>query len=327
MGPLRKVLCGVELGADSAPLADPARIALCAADREARLHGAELAIVHVLPTMYPGVPMSPAALEDTLLQRERLAAGIIDAIRAGVKQFTARDPDEVTIHVDDGPPDQTIVKAADRLGADLVVVGSTGAKGLRRLLLGSVATGVVHHGHTSVLVAREATASGCVLLAVDFSPTSEAAAQLAADEARRRKARLCLLHSVEVFNPELALAEPGMVPSAVMAVPPEELRESARARLAGILANLSVEGDGEVEVVLGPAADNIVRVANERRAELVVVGSSGRTALDRLLLGSVAASVVRDAPCSVLVARQRQQHEDRPPRRSRQETESDAAAP
>jgi nucleotide-binding universal stress UspA family protein len=324
MGPLRKVLCGVELGAEMTPFGEAAQIALRAADREARLHRAELAIVHVLPSMYPGVPMSPAALEDTLVQRERLAAGIIHAIRAGVERLTKRNPDEVTIQVDDGPPDQAIVKAADRLGADLVVVGSTGAKGLRRLLLGSVAAGVVRHGHTSVLVARAAPEDGPVLLAVDFSPASDAAAALAADEVRRRKARLCVMHGVEVLNPELALAEPGMVPSALMTIPTDEMSESARKRLAGILAELAV--DGEVEVVLGPAADSIVRVANERRAELVVVGNSGRTGLDRLLLGSVAAAVVRDAPCSVLVARQRPPQEDRPPRRSHPDTEPDAAS-
>jgi nucleotide-binding universal stress UspA family protein len=205
-----------------------------------------------------------------------------------------------------------------------VVVGSTGTKGLRRLLLGSVAAGVVRHGHTSVLVARAAPETGPVLLAVDFSPNSEAAAELAADEARRRKARLCLMHSVEVLNPELALAEPGMVPSALMTIPTDELCEAARTRLVGILTHLSVDGD--IEVVLGPGADSIVRVATERRAELVVVGSSGRTGLDRLLLGSVAATVVRDAPCSVLVARQRPPQEDRPPRLSRHETEPDAAS-
>jgi nucleotide-binding universal stress UspA family protein len=127
-----------------------------------------------------------------------------------------------------------------------------------------------------------------------------------------------------VLNPELALAEPGMVPSALMTIPTDEMSEAARTRLAGILAELAVEG--EVEVVLGPAADSIVRVANERRAELVVVGNSGRTGLDRLLLGSVAAAVVRDAPCSVLVARQRPPQEDRPPRRSHPDTEPDAAS-
>src|SRR5205814_339200 len=80
----------------------------------------------------------------------------------------------------------------------------------RRLFLGSVAAGVVRHGHTSVLVARPAPESGLVLLAIDFSPASEAAAELAAEGARRRGARLCILHSVGTLTPALALAEPGV---------------------------------------------------------------------------------------------------------------------
>jgi nucleotide-binding universal stress UspA family protein len=326
MGTWRKVLCAIDFDSTTLPasLGDAAEVVLRAADREARLHGAGLVVVHALPTMYPGSPMSPPALEETLVQRERVSALVIDGVAGAVKQLTGRGPDEVAIHVDDGPADRAIVESADRLGADLIVVGSTGAKGLRRLLLGSVATAVVRHSHGSVLVARRAPDSGVVLLAVDFSPASDPAAELAAEEARRRGARLVLVHSVEMLSPELAFAEPGALPpTALVAIPPDEMIEAARQRLTDLLAALSVEGDAEV--VAGHPAEGIVRLAAERRAELVVVGTSGRTGLDRLLLGSVATTVVRDASCPVLVARPRKGHGVRAPAPDRAEQVPDAA--
>jgi nucleotide-binding universal stress UspA family protein len=58
------------------------------------------------------------------------------------------------VRVEDGPASSTIIEQAASLPADLLVVGHTGAKGLRRLLLGSVATAVVRDAPCSVLVAR-----------------------------------------------------------------------------------------------------------------------------------------------------------------------------
>jgi nucleotide-binding universal stress UspA family protein len=304
MAHIHKVLCALELDADKLPELDGAtETVLRAAHREAALHDAELAVVHALPAD-PGAPMTPEATEQVVLQRSDIASAIIDALLAVVERVTGRDPSEVEVHVEDGPADQAIIDAADELGADLVVVGSTGARGLRRLLLGSVATRVVNHGHTSVLVARPAPETGWVLLAVDFTDSSQAAAELAVAEAQRRGARLIVMHSVEVLNPELVLAEPGVIPSPALVAPPLfELVEVARKRLTDFVNRLGV--DAEIEVVEGPAADGIVRVARDRGVELVVVGSSGRSGLDRLLLGSVAAAVVRDASSPVLVARTR----------------------
>ena len=77
----------------------------------------------------------------------------------------------------------------------------------------------------------------------------------------------------------------------------------ARAELASTEASLTgVPVDEIVEV--GDAADVICRVAERLRADVVVVGSHGRTGLGRLFLGSVSEHVVRHAPCPVLVVRQ-----------------------
>jgi nucleotide-binding universal stress UspA family protein len=59
-------------------------------------------------------------------------------------------------------------------------------------------------------------------------------------------------------------------------------------------------------VTPGSPADEIVRFARERATDVVVLGSHGRAGLARLLLGSVAERVVREAPCPVLVIRRRE---------------------
>ena len=68
-------------------------------------------------------------------------------------------------------------------------------------------------------------------------------------------------------------------------------------------AMIAAGAQGDVRIVDGAAAAGIVEVANEVGAELVVVGTHGRTGLAHVLLGSVAERVVRHAPCPVLVAR------------------------
>jgi nucleotide-binding universal stress UspA family protein len=294
MAGFRRVLCGTDLS-------EAGDLAIQAADREARWHGAELAILHVMPVTFPGAPMSPEGLEQTMVRQEALSSGVIDELLERVERLTGRDAGQVSVMVEDGSPDETIIAQADQVGADLIVVSATGGSGLRRRF-GSVAGSVVKRAHVSVLVVRPGVENGRILLGMDLSQPTEPAAQVAADEAVRRCAGITVLHSIELVGPELALGEPASIPPiAFAAYPMTEMREVAQKRLAATLVHLGVAG--EVAVTEGPASDALVRLAAEKRADLVVIGTSGRTGIDRLLLGSVALKVVRDAACSVLVVR------------------------
>jgi nucleotide-binding universal stress UspA family protein len=68
----------------------------------------------------------------------------------------------------------------------------------------------------------------------------------------------------------------------------------------------------EAEVLRGNPAQEILRVAEDRHVDLIVVGSHGRTGINRLLMGSVSASIVRNATCSVRIVHPRHKHEDHP---------------
>lgn len=304
MAAFTTVLCATDLseGADEA---------IRAAGRSARLHDASLVLVHALPHL--GTPMTPDHVEQELFDREALAAELGDKLAERVERLTGLAGDQVAVRIEDGPTDAAVLRTAAEIVAELVVIGASGASGVRRLFLGSNAVTVVRSAPTSVLVAREERAGGPVVVSTDFSEAAEPAVRMAFDEARLRRATLVLHHSVEVLSPEVDLAVPGVTPSAVPfeATPVEEMRAAARRRLGALAGSLKQDAGPqlpvEIAVDVGPPAPVIVALAERIGADLVVVGTDDRKGIDRLLLGSVAEVVVREAPCSVLVSRARRQ--------------------
>lgn len=133
-----------------------------------------------------------------------------------------------------------------------------------------------------------------IVCPTDFSATSEAAAQVAGALARDYRAKLLLLHVREL--PTMAFGEFGALPPE-----PMEAEEELRPKLAALGARLAVP----VECVLaqGQPTAEILGLAQTSHADLIVLGTHGRTGLGRLLLGSVAEQVVRKAPCLVLTVK------------------------
>jgi universal stress protein A len=136
-----------------------------------------------------------------------------------------------------------------------------------------------------------------ILLAVDFSPSTEGSAQRAVELAHRYGARLSLIHVVEYLP--IALDAELMLPP--MTGVEEQLMENARKHLAELAASL-----GEMEapryVELGSTKLEILRVAEMQGVDLIVVGSHGRHGLARML-GSTASAVLHGAHCDVLAVR------------------------
>ena len=141
-----------------------------------------------------------------------------------------------------------------------------------------------------------------ILLPTDFSECARHAVPYAARLARLVGARVVCLHVIEPVVPAVGwtpIAEP--LPVADVG---ERLEDSAARELPRFAGCEEFEGlDVEDVITRGEAAAEIVRVAAERRADLIVISSHGRTGLGRILFGSTAESVVRHAPCPVLVVK------------------------
>src|SRR5262245_5711295 len=132
-----------------------------------------------------------------------------------------------------------------------------------------------------------------ILHPTDFSERSEFAFRLAYALARDHGARLMVLH---VVSPAVLYGE-GMV-----VLPPESYQQEAETKLRQLPTH-----DPKVSVVHkvaeGDPTREILRVAQEAKCDLIVMGTHGWTGLGRILMGSVAEGVVRKAPCPVLTVK------------------------
>jgi len=136
-----------------------------------------------------------------------------------------------------------------------------------------------------------------ILLAVDFSDDAEQVTQKALDMVRRNGAILSLIHVVEYTSSMYA----GDIPLPEDLDLDRRLAEQAEQKLARLAEELQVPA-AERRVEIGVPKREIVRVAKEIGADLIVIGSHGRHGL-QLLLGSTANGVLHQAPCDVLAVR------------------------
>ena len=256
--------------------------------------GTSLIVCHVVPELDTVNILFPQLAARSAEHREILTSKAMGAVEGQVAASLNTGTANVSVVVDSGTPHAGLLTQADVLGAGLIVLGP-----------GRTADRVLRHATVPTLVARQSP-RGIVIGATDFSDPSLPALEAAAAEARRRDSALHLLHVVDVGTFALADAAAGGLPF-VHGIPGislrtiDDLQAAAWSRLREVLTDFAI--DGEAIAMSGHAAQTIVDHARSASAELVVVGTHGRTGLARLTLGSTAESIIRSAPCSVLVVR------------------------
>jgi nucleotide-binding universal stress UspA family protein len=196
-----------------------------------------------------------------------------------------------------------IVDDAREFRADLVIVGSRGHGAIATLLLGSVSSEVVDHAPCPVLVARGRSLTR-VVFATDDSPSAQAAEAILAQWPIFAGLPIHVLSVVEVVHPWTTGIAPTMN-GQVLDAYAAELRESKAQgqQIATIAATRLRESGRHVDSEMrdGDPAGEIIAAAEKRGADLIVLGSRGRTGLTRLLLGSVARNVLSGSNASVVV--------------------------
>lgn len=197
-----------------------------------------------------------------------------------------------------------IVDRARRMRADLIVLGSRGHGAIESMLLGSVSAEVVDHAPAPVLVARGRRIQR-VVLAWDGSTCASLAASLLRTWPIFAGAEVRVVSVADVHVPWTGFPEVGSPELMTIYVDAADAARKQHDELAReMTAELQAAGlKAEADRREGDAATEILAAADASKADLIVMGTRGRTGLARFVLGSDARNVLQHATCSVLVVR------------------------
>jgi nucleotide-binding universal stress UspA family protein len=253
---------------------------------------AEVELLYVADTNRDSVTVAEGEVVDALVENGEdiveEAGRVLDSL--GVEYST---------NVVQGSPAPTIVDYAERYDFDLVAMPTHGREGLSRYLLGSVTEKVVRLSPVPVLTTQANNAPAfpyeSILVPTDGSETALRAAEHAVAFAAELGARV---HALSVADDSLlagmeeALGGTGEQAAAEKAV--DDIVEAAE----------SYGVDVERHIESGTPDEGILDCITAQDVDAVVMGTTGRTGMDRVLLGSVAEKTVRSAPVPVVTVRQ-----------------------
>ena len=258
----------------------------------ARATGAKACLAHAFgPPLGVGSTLWPVLGSDEYLRAEE------DRLRAALEEQAKAAGLDGEWSLENGPPHRALSDLAGRMDADLLVVGHR-ADGPMSHLLGSTAERVVRKAHCPVLVVRGGLTipPQRVVAPVDLSPLSGEAFQQGIDILRQvGKGPLPDIEALFVLGVLQRQVAPQFTPEQIDRFAQEELDRFVELT-AGELA-----GRVRRKVRTGNTREEIEAELAEVGADLVLLGTHGLGGFDRLVIGSVAADVVRHAPCSVLV--------------------------
>jgi nucleotide-binding universal stress UspA family protein len=295
---LERILCAIDsTEASGRQLKYAGAVAGWSGGRVTALHAAPAPT----PTAAPAGRASPAI---SGVPREQAMHRLREAVSsAGIDERNA------TFVVEEGEPATTIVEQARTLQADIVVMGTHhGGSPFDSPLLGAVTERVLREAPCPVLTVPphappdppEEPRFEPILCAIDFSPSSVKSFRYADEIGRRTGAPVVVVHAIEW----LAESEPADATGSEASELRERLVDDARKQLAQIVMHQGVGSrDVTTIVTVGRAHREILRLANEKDAALIVMGAQGRSGAALALFGSTTHQVVSRASCPVLTAR------------------------
>lgn len=273
------------------------RMALKQAIAVARLHGADLTILHLMPPE----PIIYSALEaadySSEADQERLLPLIEkleeeDGIASISHQFL----------VERGPLEEVLERVVRDRQISLLMLGTHGRTGLRKVFLGSIAEEIFRIASCPVMTIGPEIPSPLlshgkfrsVLFATDFSGGSQHALPYAIGFAQESQARLIMLHVLEEQSVTAMYMH-------------DELKNTARQRMLDMIPSPALLASTDFELITGYPVESVLRVAQQHEADLIVLGvhkSSGMGArASAHLPWTIAHSVVCHAKCPVLTVR------------------------
>ena len=283
------ILCSV----DFSELSD---LALKYAAAGARVFDATLVVFHAarfeLPPYFTGTQADALRRQHRAQQKQ-----VKDFLRLHALKLLGKEAGGIRLQFEtaDAHPVDATLAAARKSRAELIVMGTHGRGGGKRLWLGSVAENVVRQADVPVFVARQkqhefinssdpqsAPGLATILCPVNFTAASRSALRHAVSLAQQFKARLITPCIIEPGD-KLGIAE-------------------AKTKLGSWLDETTAgECDAHIVTKRGQAAEQIVSLVTKTKADLVVMGAQRRSSLQAWLSGDTTESVLRHAPAPVLV--------------------------
>jgi nucleotide-binding universal stress UspA family protein/enoyl-CoA hydratase/carnithine racemase len=260
---------------------------------------AEIHLLHVRT-----VVDNPIVSSEDLDEVERILAMSDAKTRETLEEYAAGIEVPTHCHIERGiAPADAIIKAIAEHHCDLVVMGTNGRRGLKRLMVGSVAKEVVHRSPVPVLTTREETGRAFspqkILVAYDSSDDSLQAVLLAAEWASVLSAEITLIHAMEPitypdFYSHYTLRENHLT----------RLGQQCHDALAAVGKEHLQNVTHETAVIYAQAAGGISEYASSHGFGLVVLATRGLSGIARALFGSVAERVTQISEVPVLTVRE-----------------------
>jgi nucleotide-binding universal stress UspA family protein len=271
----------------------------------ARWYRSEISVMHVVPRVLMHPEYFPYMQEPVLPSPDvrKQALGELDRFVEKARESGIG----TEVFLEEGDSVEEVLRKADRLPADLIIMGTHGRRGFERLVLGSVAEKVLRKSPCPVLTVSsrperigEEVFFKKIVCPVDFGTASVKALEFALSLAQEAEAQLTLLHVVEsMFDHS---SEKKTIRSTKDLR--RRLEEEALERLTKAVPEQALDWCRCEEVVTyGRPYQQILKWGEANDVDLIVMGVHGRGAVDLMIFGSTTHQVVRQAPCPVLTIR------------------------
>jgi len=286
---IKTILAAVDFSA-------PSRLAVDCAIPIARRLGARIVLLHVIesPTVYTYTfPMTAEAAQQ---RRHEQAARMLSALVAPEDQ----DDLNVQVRIRHGHIQNEIRRAIREENVGLAVIGTHGRGLFGEWLIGSVAQDLLRAVPSPIVTVAHLPRTmsfSRILFATDFSEASRAAFELSLDLAEAWDGELIAMHSVEAEE----MAYGGAIPLAGLAAEKDYLTGEARKKMADLSAD-AMRRRIKIETVLadGAAAGKVLETADRVDADVIVIGVEKKGMVERVMVGTTAERVVREARVPVL---------------------------
>ena len=199
----------------------------------------------------------------------------------------------------EGTPSETILKEAERCGADLIVMGDRGQGQIKEQFLGSVSHRVMTHASCSVFIVKGPIRHvKKIVIPVGEPEDAKVIGDFFSKHPFREPPEISVLHVVPFSEPAWPVG--AMIPQAYR----EEMLAHGKGMANDVVKTIEKYGyTGESLAVVGAPSVAIVQEATSNQADLILMRSHSRSGVSRFLLGSVSHGVVHHAHCAVMLIR------------------------